>query len=77
MRLTTADLQPGQQVSLVDFGDTETTYRRRLLALGLTPGVCVQVVRRAPLGCPLQLRVRGVALIVRAQELAAILWETS
>jgi ferrous iron transport protein A len=75
MRLTTAELQPGQQVSLLDFGQTEPTYMRRLLALGLTPGTCIRVVRRAPLGCPIQLDVRGVALIVRAQELAHLHWE--
>jgi len=75
MRLTTADLQPGQAVSLVDFGQTEPAYRQRLLAFGLTVGTRVQVVRRAPLGCPLQLLVRGTALIAREQELAQIQWE--
>ncbi len=75
MPLTSAELQPGQRVSLCDFGQTEVSYRRRLLALGLTRGACVRLVRRAPLGCPLLLEVRGATLIVRARELAHVLWE--
>ena len=76
MRLATAELRPGQWVNLVDFGQTELSYRHRLLALGLTLGACVRVVRRAPLGCPLQLEVRGAALIVREHELANVIWES-
>jgi len=75
MRVRTADLRPGQTVSLVDFGETEVAYRYRLLTLGLTLGACVRVMRRAPLGCPLQLEVRGAELIVREHELGSVLWE--
>ena len=37
----------------------------RLLEMGLTPGVSVRVVRRAPLGDPLELEVRGYRLSIR------------
>jgi len=39
--------------------------RRRLLEMGLCPGVVVEVLRRAPLGDPIELRVRGYLLSVR------------
>lgn len=75
MSLKTADLQPGDRVRLVDFGDTNMPYRRRLLALGVTRGVDVHVVRRAPLGCPLQIDVRGTSLMLREDDAALLSWE--
>lgn len=45
----------------------------RLRELGLTPGVTVSVVRRAPLGEPLEIRVRGSHIAMRNHEAAHIL----
>jgi ferrous iron transport protein A len=44
----------------------------RLLEMGLTPGVNVQVVGTAPLGCPVELEVRGYHLSIRRSEAARI-----
>ncbi len=49
--------------------------RERLVELGLTPGQVVRVLRRAPLGDPLELAVRGARLAVRADEAADVLVE--
>ncbi len=46
--------------------------RRRLLEMGLVPGVSVTLVRRAPLGDPLEFTVRGYHLSLRAAEAAVI-----
>lgn len=73
--IKTYALKPGDDVRLVDFGQTAHPYRRRLLALGVTRGVDVKVIRRAPLGCPLQIEVRGVSLTLREDEAQYLLWE--
>jgi Fe2+ transport system protein FeoA len=52
--------------------DCDRLVRRRLLELGLLPGTEVTVVRRAPLGDPLELSVRGYRLSIRADEARAI-----
>jgi len=44
----------------------------RLLEMGLTPGVVVLVVGKAPLGDPLELEVRGYRLSVRKSEAARV-----
>jgi ferrous iron transport protein A len=75
MLLKTSDLIPGDNVQLLSFGETGISYRRRLFAFGLTRGVMAQVVRRAPLGCPIQLNVRGTDLMLRAAEASHLLWE--
>jgi ferrous iron transport protein A len=69
------ELVAGDRVRLVDFGDTNLLYRRRLLSLGVTRGVELLVVRIAPLGCPLQVEVRGTALTLRKEEASQLQWE--
>jgi len=45
---------------------------RRLLEMGLLPGTAVRVVRRAPLGDPIELRLRNYSLSIRREEAALI-----
>jgi len=41
---------------------------RRLMELGLIPGTAIELVRRAPLGDPIEIAVRGVHLWLRSSE---------
>ena len=43
-------------------------YRSRLLEMGLLVGTPVQLVRFAPLGDPVEIKVRGYHLTLRKQE---------
>lgn len=45
---------------------------RRLMEMGLLPGTKVRVVRRAPLGDPIELRLRNYSLSIRREEAALI-----
>ena len=45
-----------------------TATLTRLRELGLLPGTRIQLVRRAPMGDPLEISVRGSLLSVREQE---------
>lgn len=49
----------------------------RLLEMGLTPGVEVQVLGAAPLGDPIELALRGYRLSVRRSEAARVEVESS
>jgi Fe2+ transport system protein FeoA len=40
--------------------------------MGLTPGTEVEVVRFAPLGDPMEIRVRGYALSIRKDDASCI-----
>lgn len=70
-----SELTQGDRVRLVDFGDTAIGYRRRLLSLGITRGVEMSIVRVAPLGCPVQIEVRGTSLTLRKEEAKHLRWE--
>ena len=50
----------------------EERLRRRLLEMGLVPGTEVHLVRRAPLGDPLEIGVRGYRLSLRRAEAALV-----
>lgn len=69
------ELVSGDKVRLVDFGATDQQYRRRLLSLGVTRGVEFSVVRIAPLGCPIQIEVRGTSLTLRKDEASHLVLE--
>ena len=45
---------------------------RRLLEMGVIPGVTVQIVKMAPFGDPIEIRVRGYSLAMRRTEADAI-----
>lgn len=65
----------GDRVRLLSFGQTDLVYRRKLLSLGITRGVELMVVRFAPLGCPVQIEVRGTSLALRKDEARHLEWE--
>lgn len=51
-------------------GDNAIT--RRLMEMGVVPGVSVRVVKTAPFGCPLEIRLRGYNLALRRAEAETI-----
>lgn len=64
---TLADLEPGEQAVIRDFTSSDDSLIR-FRELGMLPGTSISLVRRAPLGDPLELSVRGSLLSVRAHE---------
>ena len=50
----------------------DPSIRERLAELGLTPGQVVRLLRRAPLGDPIEVLVRGYRLAVRLEEAVAV-----
>jgi len=70
--LTLADLQPGEVGIVKGYVKGQSDYRRRLMVMGLTPGVSFDVVRLAPLGDPVQIRVRNASLTLRRDEARAL-----
>ena len=45
---------------------------RRLLEMGVIPGVAVRVVKTAPFGDPIEVKVRGYSLAMRKSEADSI-----
>ena len=45
---------------------------RRLMEMGVVPGVGVKIIKSAPFGDPIEVRVRGYSLAMRRSEADAI-----
>ncbi len=62
-----SELEPGERgkVTAVE-GDADAV--RRLMDLGLIRGTTLELVRRAPLGDPMEVRLRGFMLTLRRSE---------
>ncbi len=60
--------RPGDQCVVLGIAADPPELRGRLYALGVIPGSRLEVLRRAPLGDPLQLRVSGACVSMRKSE---------
>ena len=47
--------------------------KRRLIEMGITPGTRVGVLKRAPLGDPIEILLRGFSLTIRGDDAEKIL----
>lgn len=72
---TWLDLVAGDSVKITKLNQGPKQYRMKLMALGLIPGTMFQVARIAPLGDPIEIRLRGFSLILRKQEAQLLLIE--
>ena len=62
----------GDLGKIVGFEPTGRAYRKKLLAMGLTPGTEFSVTRFAPLGDPVEIKLRGFALTLRKDEASVL-----
>jgi ferrous iron transport protein A len=69
-----ADLERGARARIVSVAGAPGTSQR-LLEMGLTAGTAIEVVRFAPLGDPIEVKVRGYRLSLRAAEARGVLVE--
>jgi ferrous iron transport protein A len=60
---------------ITGFVQSGKAYRKRLLAMGLTPGTEFKVTRFAPMGDPVEIKLRGFSLSLRKDEASILLIE--
>ena len=65
--MTLADLAKGESRTVISVRG-EDAVTRRLMEMGVIPGVSVSMVKSAPFGDPLEIRVRGYSLALRRNE---------
>jgi len=64
---TLSELEPQEKGRIVKVGGRRG-IRRRLLDMGVVAGAEVEVQRVAPLGDPVEIRVKGYSLALRLEE---------
>ena len=63
------------ETGLIKKVEGEGRLRRRLFDMGVTPGASVYLRKKAPLGDPLEVTIRGYELTLRKKEAALVLLE--
>lgn len=69
--MTLTDLPIGSNARVTSVKGTGRVTRR-LLEMGVIPGISVRVVKTAPFGDPIEVRVRGYSLAMRRAEADSI-----
>ncbi len=69
--MTLTNLPKGRDAR-VKFVKGNGSVTRRLLEMGVVPGAEVSVVKAAPFGDPIEVRVRGYSLAMRRNEAESI-----
>ena len=67
-----SDLKPGESGTILEIGG-EGNLRQRLIAMGVTPGTWLTVRKYAPLGDPMEIRLRNYNLSIRKKDAASII----
>lgn len=75
MSITIDTLNSGDLARVVGFSAQGKAYRKKLLAMGLTPGTQFSISRFAPLGDPVEIRLRGFSLSLRKNEASVLMLE--
>jgi Fe2+ transport system protein FeoA/Mn-dependent DtxR family transcriptional regulator len=66
------ELSAGSQARVLDIQGSGK-HQRRMLDMGLVPGAEVTVVREAPLGDPVEYRIKGTAISMRRSDASTVL----
>lgn len=72
---TLADLPTGVEAEVTAIQGDEPFISRRLMVMGIVPGEKVRIIKTAPLGDPLEIRVSDLnnSLMVRRTEAKSVL----
>lgn len=65
--MTLNDIKAGQSAAVISI-ESMGAMKRRLIDMGITPGVVISVRKIAPLGDPIEIRLRGYELTIRRSE---------
>jgi ferrous iron transport protein A len=61
-----SQLKDGEVATVKTFLNLSSDLKKKMMVMGVLPKTEVKVVRRAPMGDPIQVQVRGMSLAVRS-----------
>lgn len=70
-KVTLDTIKPGEKAKVISL-DGDREIKKRTTEMGLTRGTVVEVERIAPLGDPMDIKVRGYRLSLRKEEASRV-----
>ncbi len=62
------EINVGQTVKVIGYEKSDKAYRHKLLSMGLIKGEEFTLTRKAPMGDPVEIKLRGFSLTLRKDE---------
>jgi len=62
-----SELDVGEKARIVSIGGSGAV-KRRIMDMGFTTGSRIEVIRRAPMGDPIEFKIRGYRISLRKEE---------
>lgn len=75
MRVKLTDLKIGESAKILGFNSVDKSYLQKLLSMGLIPNTEFTLIRIAPLGDPIELRIHHSSVCIRKKEGDVLLLE--
>ena len=69
------DLEVGESAVIVGYRGGGSSYRSKLLSMGLTRGTTIRLTKVAPMGDPVEIEVRDFSLSLRKEEAKVLMLE--
>lgn len=66
-----AQIAIGEEAQVISI-EGNSQISKRLMEMGIIPGVSVKVIKTAPFGCPMEIKVKGYHLALRKGEAETI-----
>lgn len=67
-----SEVKVGEKGTIVGFNRASQKYRQKLISMGVNKGESFDVTRVAPLGDPIEIKLRGYSLSLRKSEASVI-----
>ena len=66
------EIEVGSNVRVIGYTTKDRHYREKLLRMGLVKGAEFSIIRKAPLGDPIEIQLKGFNLTLRKTEADAL-----
>ena len=70
-KLTVAGLEIGERGAVVSVSG-RGAVKRRIMDMGMVPGAVVEIIQVAPLGDPIEIKLKGYRLALRCEEASRV-----
>ena len=62
------DIQRGKQYIIREIASLDKALTSKILALGIIPGECIELMHKAPLGDPMQIKTGSTYISIRRKD---------
>ncbi|MBN1500815.1 MAG: ferrous iron transport protein A [Spirochaetes bacterium] len=73
MNIKIREMECGSKAVITGYEKTGTAYRQKLLSMGLTTGTEIELIKVAPFGDPVEIKIRDYKLSLRKEEADVLL----